>query len=97
MSRRHRSSDPAPLHGTSVAPVVAEGGPDVLEVSPLARVKRSRIAFALSVTLAAVPVLVLDNMSATAETSEARVEVSAGADERPAPTPSTTVTTEPST
>ena len=35
-----------------------------------ARVKRSRMAFAMAITLAALPVLVVDNMSATAETNE---------------------------
>ena len=39
------------------------------------RLHRSRLAFAVAVTLAAVPVLVLDNMSATAETNEHPVEV----------------------
>ena len=45
---------------------------DPAEVLPVARVKRSRIAFALSITLAALPILVLDNLpaSAGAETSE---------------------------
>jgi hypothetical protein len=45
---------------------------DPTEVLPVARVKRSRLAFALSITLAALPILVLDNIpaSAGAETSE---------------------------
>ena len=44
---------------------------DVVEVPALARVHRSRLAFAVGITLAALPVLVLDNLPATAESSEA--------------------------
>lgn len=36
------------------------------EVAPLARVQRSRLAFALSVTVAALPILIVDNLPATA-------------------------------
>jgi hypothetical protein len=43
------------------------------EVSPLARVRRGHWALALSVTLAGLPVLVLDNLPATAETNEGQV------------------------
>lgn len=69
---------------------------DELEVAPLARVHRSRLAFALAVTLAALPVVVLDNLPATAETSDARVQVQASADESSSSEPSTTVATTPS-
>jgi Transglycosylase-like domain len=63
------------------------------EVRPLARVHRSRLTFALAVTLAALPVLVLDNMSATAKTNDDRVVVAASTDEIPSAPPSTTVVT----
>jgi hypothetical protein len=43
------------------------------EVSPLARVRRGHWALALAVTVAGLPVLVLDNLPATAETNEGRV------------------------
>jgi hypothetical protein len=43
---------------------------EVAEVPPLARVQRGRAAIALSVTLAALPVLVLDNLPARASTNE---------------------------
>jgi hypothetical protein len=68
-----------------------------VEVEPLTRVHRSRLAFALAVTLAAVPVLVLDNMSATAEPSEDRVEVASSAAESSSSAPSTTQAVAPST
>src|SRR5687768_8247346 len=41
---------------------------DEADAKPRARVARSRIAFAVSITLAALPVLVLDNFPATADT-----------------------------
>ena len=41
------------------------------EVPPLARVRRSRMAIALSVTLAALPLLVLDNLPANANEANA--------------------------
>jgi hypothetical protein len=43
---------------------------EAAEVSPLTRVRRGRAAIALSVTLAAMPVLVLDNLPAQAQTSD---------------------------
>jgi len=52
---------------------------DDLEVAPLARVQRSRLAFAAAITVAALPLLVLDNLPATAETNGDRVEVLASA------------------
>jgi hypothetical protein len=53
---------------------------ELLEVTPVARVQRSRLAFAVSVTLAALPLLVLDNMPATAGTDQTAVEVQATED-----------------
>jgi hypothetical protein len=53
------------------------------EVSPLSRVRRGHVALALSVTLAGMPVLVLDNLPATAETNDHHVAAAAPAvDER---------------
>ncbi len=52
---------------------------ELQEVPPLARVHRSRLAFALAITMAALPVIVLDNLPATAEANEAQVEVSSKA------------------
>jgi hypothetical protein len=48
------------------------------EVPPLARVHRSRFAFAAAISLAAVPLLVIDNLPATAETNEVAVQATAG-------------------
>ena len=43
------------------------------EASPLARVRRGHVAIALSATIAVLPVLVLDNLPATAETNDQHV------------------------
>ena len=59
---------------TAVVDVPLDG--DVVEVPALARVHRSRLAFAVGISLAALPVLVLDNLPATAEANEAQVEAS---------------------
>lgn len=71
-----------------------ELGLDDAEVIPVARVHRSRLAVALAMTMAALPILVLDNLPATADTDE-HVEVSTSVEEtssteRPATTTSTT-------
>jgi hypothetical protein len=71
--------------------------PDEAEVPAIARVRRSRLAFALAVTVAAVPVLVLDNLPATAETNDDHVAVQTSADAAEAWEPFTLVTPEPST
>jgi hypothetical protein len=91
-SRRPAPPAPAALDGEATAVTLDAGGE---AVGPLARIQRSRVAFAMAVTLAALPVLVLDNMSATAETSgdEARVEVASGAEDTTTWAPSTTVST----
>jgi hypothetical protein len=92
--RPRRSAPPAPVALAAEAPAITlEAGGD--EVGPLARLQRSRVAFAVAVTLAALPVLVLDNMSATAETStdDARIEVATSAEDTTAWDPSSTVTT----
>jgi len=71
---------------------------DDLEVAPLARVQRSRLAFAVAITLAALPLVVLDNLPATAETNDNRVEVQASAaEESSSSEASTTQATAPST
>jgi resuscitation-promoting factor RpfB len=49
------------------------------EVAPVVRVKRSRLALAMAVTTVAVPLLVLDNFPATADTSD-QVEVAVADD-----------------
>jgi hypothetical protein len=63
--RSHRS---AGTPGRGAAPAATPPVElDTTEVAPIARVKRSRLAFALAVTMAGLPVLVLDNFPATAE------------------------------
>jgi len=63
------------------------------EVTPAARVRRSRLAFATSVTLAALPVLVVDNLPATADAGGEPVEVAATGEEAPVDLPASTVVT----
>jgi hypothetical protein len=78
---------------------------DELEVPPIARVKRSRLAFAVAVSIAALPVIVLDNLPSTAEANEAQVETdgrdlaSSSSSERSTTTiaPTTTSTEAPTT
>jgi hypothetical protein len=86
MSSRSQRHAPRHLAGTPRAEWVAPAAEldpaddvDLLEVTPVARVQRSRLAFAVSVTLAALPLLVLDNMPATAGTDQQPVEVQAAA------------------
>ncbi|MET0901730.1 MAG: transglycosylase family protein [Acidimicrobiales bacterium] len=55
-------------------------------VPPLARVRRGHIALALSATLASLPVLVLDNLPATAETNQAQVAATAAPSDEPTTT-----------
>jgi hypothetical protein len=83
---------PAPVAAT---PVDLHAGD--LAVTPVARVHRSRLAFAVAVTVAALPVLVIDNISARADTNEAQVQASAGVASTPPSDPATTATTAPST
>ncbi|MGK2948585.1 MAG: hypothetical protein ACSLFP_08415 [Acidimicrobiales bacterium] len=64
--RPPRPSAPAPVDDLHLEPVDGE-------VTPVARVQRSRLAFALSITLAAVPLLVVDNLPATAETDRSEL------------------------
>jgi len=61
------------------APVAEVPVVELDEVTPLARVQRSRLAFAVSATVAAVPVLVIDNLPATAAPDE--VETAAAVEE----------------
>jgi resuscitation-promoting factor RpfB len=70
----HRSGASAALGGVPTATPPVEL--DTTEVLPVARVPRSRLTFALAVTIAALPVLVLDNLPATADQNEP-VEVAA--------------------
>ncbi len=91
--RRARTG--GPTHRLAAPSTEPSAEPQELEVSPLTRIHRSRLAFAMAVTLAAVPVLVVDNMSATAETNETRVEVAAPATERQAESSTTGVTVPP--
>ena len=77
---------PAPRHlvadGPRPAQPVATEPLEPTEVPPLARVHRSRFAFAAAISLAAVPLLVIDNLPATAETNEVAVQATAG-EQRP--------------
>lgn len=69
-------------------------GPDDAEAAPVARVHRSRLAVALAMTVAAVPILVLDNFPATADTSEdMAVTTTAELEATPSSQPSTTTST----
>lgn len=68
------------------------------EVAPPVRVHRSRLALAIAVTVATLPILVIDNLPATAEADDAQVATAVSADailEQPsttaAPTTSTTL------
>src|SRR3546814_1109626 len=81
-----------------VPPAVALDDSAVVEldgltpVAPIARVHRSRLAIAVSMTVAAVPVLVVDNLPATAEADHrpaavvASAEVHSDSDDLAAPT-----------
>ncbi|MDP1820089.1 MAG: transglycosylase family protein [Acidimicrobiales bacterium] len=51
----------------------------LVEDAPQARLRRTRVAFAISVTLAALPLLVLDNFMATADTPPTEVGTTAAA------------------
>ncbi|MEO7429154.1 MAG: transglycosylase family protein [Acidimicrobiales bacterium] len=86
----HRS---AVLAEGEVAPAVTPSVDlESTEVPPAARVHRSRLAFALAVTLAALPILVLDNFPATADTP-APVEASAALTTEAAPSTTEAPTT----
>jgi hypothetical protein len=79
MAGRKRD-DRSPAHRRA-APVPVEAEPEG-EIPLPARVHRSRLAFAVSVTVAALPVLVFDNFPATADTGERPpVEASAPGDD----------------
>lgn len=53
---------------------------EVVEPAPRVRVGHRRIAFAMSVTIAALPLLFLDNFQATADTPAAQVDAEAAAE-----------------
>jgi hypothetical protein len=59
---------------------------EVAEPAPRVRVGHRRIAFALSVTIAALPLLFLDNFQATADTPTAKVDTAAAPSVEPATT-----------
>src|SRR3546814_8580538 len=92
-----------------VPPAVALDDSAVVEldgltpVAPIARVHRSRLAIAVSMTVAAVPVLVVDNLPATAEADHrpaavvASAEVHSDSDDLAAPTSTVTVEVEATT
>jgi hypothetical protein len=93
----HRSAHRAP---GDVAPAATPSVElDGAEIAPVVRVHRSRLALAVAVTLAALPVLVLDNFPATAEAavrvaavvSTVEVSTTAAPTTTEAPTTSTTV------
>ncbi len=75
--RARRTRTAAPTHRRAAAPAPVDLEVADAEVPAATRLHRSRLAFALAVSLAALPVLVVDNMSATAETNDAQVEVTA--------------------
>lgn len=94
--RSHRSAGTPERGAASAAtpPVELE----TTEVAPIARVKRSRLAFALAVTVAGLPVLVLDNFPATADPGErlvAAVVTTTKAPDEPTTTMAPTSTAEP--
>ena len=65
-----------PRHLAGASPGTAPPSDDT-EVPPRVRVERSRLAFAIAVTLAALPLIALDNLSATAETDQTPTTVEA--------------------
>lgn len=84
----HRSADSAP---GGVAPAATHSVErDTSEIPPAARVHRSRLAIALAVTLAALPILVLDNFAASADE---HVDVAAAVTTVDAPTTTVASTT----
>ncbi|MFZ6005946.1 MAG: transglycosylase family protein [Actinomycetota bacterium] len=74
----------------------AAGALDAAVPAEIVRVPRSRLALALAVTIAALPILVLDNLPATADTGQAADEVASTVIER-ALRAAETSTTEPTT
>ena len=62
-------------------------------MAPVVRVRRSRVALALAITLGALPILVMDNLPATAEAEGEHIATSADTSDAP----STTVTAAPTT
>lgn len=64
---------------------------------PAARVQRSRLAFAMAVTVAALPILVLDNFPATAEAADRVVASAVTTTEEPSSTSTSELTTTAST
>lgn len=93
----HRSAHGAP--GDAVPAATPPVELDAAEIAPLVRVHRSRLALAMAVTVAALPILVLDNFPATAdaavrvaaEVSTVEVSTTAAPTTTEAPTSSTTV------
>ncbi|MFP5255126.1 MAG: transglycosylase family protein [Acidimicrobiia bacterium] len=95
---RHLARRGAAPASARPAAQVPTGAPDADEVAPLARVKRSRIAFALSATVAALPVLVLDNLPATAaQDDEVRTVAADDTSSSTTEAPATSTTEDPTT
>jgi hypothetical protein len=74
-----------------------EAEQELLEVVPAARVQRSRLALAMAVTVAALPILVLDNFPATADTAGADDSVVVITTGEPSTSTTELVTSAPST
>lgn len=91
---RHLAKASHPASGPAEEVVLVAGD---AEVPAIARVHRSRLAFAAAITVAALPVLVLDNLPATAETNDDRIDVAADRSSSSAWEPFTIVTPEPTT
>ena len=85
-AQRAEASALAGAQTALAAPAVELG-----EVAPVVRLHRSRLTLAVAITLAALPILVIDNLPATAQAGDARVE--AGAAQSSEAPPSTTATT----
>jgi hypothetical protein len=82
----------------SAAPAQHAAGADAAEAARLARVPRHRLALALAVTAASLPLLVLDNLPATAASAEKGEPLAAATSQLEThAAPSTTVALAPST
>ena len=92
--RHLAGSGPRHLVDGPSLPVASASPAHADEVPPAARVHRSRLAVALAVTLAAIPLLVVDNLPATAETNAVSVEATAPPRESSSSTARRTETTE---
>lgn len=92
--RPHRSAGSRAASGAAPRAVAVDL--EVEETAPPARVPRHRLAFALAVTVAALPIVALDNFAATAQASS-EVEMSADAVEATRGPETTTTSAAPTT